>query len=98
MKNIIYYCFIVFVSTNILLSQRLDDLKIVTDDIYIFPYDMNNSGVVTFNLSSSNRLRLKLSDIRYILKGDYNGDGFEEAALIGYFNHSFLNHSKTTHR
>jgi hypothetical protein len=90
MKNIKYYCFIVFVSTNILLSQRLDDVKILNDDIYIFPYDMNLNNV-TYDLNRSNRLRLKLSDIRFILKGDYNGDGFQEAALIGLFNQSFSN-------
>lgn len=66
-------------------AQKLNKTDILQDDVYIYPphYDPPSENYL---VKDFNRLRLRLTDIRSILRGDYNGDGFQELALIGDFN------------
>lgn len=65
-------------------AQKLNKTDILQDDIYLYPPHLAENESTTDR--RFNRLRLRLVDIRAMLRGDYNGDGFEELALIGDFN------------
>lgn len=66
--------------TSILDAQKLNKTDILQDDVYLYPphYDPPSKNYL---IRDFNRLRLRLTDIRSILRGDYNGDGFEELAI-----------------
>lgn len=74
-----------FIVSN-LHSQKLNKTDILQDDVYLYPPHMDPNTLEESLDKNFNRLRLRLTDIRGILKGDYNGDGFEELALIGEHN------------
>lgn len=87
MKILLVLIISFMLSISILNAQKLNKTDVLQDDIYLYPPHFKEGESKTD--SKFNRLRLRLTDIRSILRGDYNGDGFEELALISLFNENY---------
>ena len=84
MKILLILIISFMLSISILNAQKLNKTDILQDDVYLYPPHFKDGESTTDK--KFNRLRLRLADIRSMLCGDYNGDGFQELALIGDFN------------
>jgi hypothetical protein len=85
MKILILFLAIVLIASNVQ-AQKLNKTDVLQDDVYLYPPHYEDIPEPDLLKRDFNRLRLRLTDIRSILRGDFNGDGFEELALVGDFN------------